>query len=159
MSDLIVVAFDQLDDAQKAMQHVRSLEKQGQIKLEDTAVLSRTGDGKVHVKNELTGATETGAAIGAVVGTFVMFFFPVAGAAIGAAAGGAIGSMLKSGVEPAFVKEMEQQLSPGRSALFLVVRQGSADTLIAALRPFKGDLIQTTLPPEAEEELRRVLAV
>jgi uncharacterized membrane protein len=159
MSDLIVVAFDQFDDAQKAMQHVRQLEKQGQIKLEDTAVLSRADDGKVHVKNELTGATETGAAIGAVVGSLVTFFFPVVGAAIGAAAGGAIGSMLKSGVEPAFVKEMEQQLSPGRSALFLVVRQGSADTLIGALRPFKGDLVQTTLPPEAEEELRRALAV
>jgi uncharacterized membrane protein len=159
MSDLLVVAFDQLDDAQKAMQHVRGLEKQGQIKIEDSAVLSRSDDGKVHVKNELTGATETGAVIGAVVGSFVLFLFPVAGAAIGAAAGGAIGSMLKSGVEPAFVKELEQQLSPGRSALFLVVREGSAGKLIAALRPFKGDLLQTTLPAEAEEELRRALSV
>jgi uncharacterized membrane protein len=158
MSDLIVVAFDQFDDARAAMRRLRDLEREGQVEFEDTALVERTSEGEVHVKNELTGATETGAAIGAVVGGVVMFFFPVVGLAIGAAAGAAVGAMFKTGVESSFVDEVKQQLSPGRSALFLVVRQGSTDAIVGALEPFKGQVIQTTLQPDAEDEMRRVLA-
>jgi uncharacterized membrane protein len=158
MSDLIVVALDQFDDARAAMGRLRELERDGQVQFEDTALVERTNEGEVHVKNELTGATETGAAIGAVVGGFVMFFFPVVGFAIGAAAGAAVGAMFKTGVEASFVDEVKQQLSPGRSALFLVVRQGSPDAIVAALEPFKGQVIQTTLQPDAEDEMRTVLA-
>jgi uncharacterized membrane protein len=159
MSDLIVVAFDHFDDARSAMRELREIEDEGQIKFEDTAIVERTPDGKLHVKNELTGATETGAAVGAFVGAFLMFFFPVVGLALGAAGGAAVGAMLKTGVEKSFVDEVKDKLSPGRSALFLVVKSGSADVLIASLEPFKGELIQTNLEADTEEELRRVLAV
>jgi uncharacterized membrane protein len=159
MSDLIVVAFDRLEDARTAMRELRDLEGNGQVEFEDTALVERAADGSTHVKNELTGATETGAAIGAVVGALVSFFFPVVGLAIGAAGGAAVGAMFKTGVESSFVDEVKEKLSPGRSALFLVVRKGSTDALIAALEPFKGEVIQTTLAPDAAEELRRVLAV
>ena len=159
MSDLIVVALDQLGDARTAMRQLRELEGEGQVEFEDTALVERAADGTVHVKNELTGATETGAAIGAVVGALVSFFFPVVGLALGAAGGAAVGAMFKTGVESSFVDEVKQQLRPGRSALFLVVRRGSTDAIVAALEPFKGEVIQTTLSPDAEEELRRVLAV
>jgi uncharacterized membrane protein len=159
MSDLIVVAFDHFDDARSAMRELREIEDENQIKFEDTAIVERTSDGKLQVKNELTGATETGAAVGAFVGAFLMFFFPVVGLALGAAGGAAVGSMLKTGVEKSFVDEVKDKLSPGRSALFLVVKQGSADALIAALEPYKGEVIQTNLEADTEEELRRVLAV
>jgi uncharacterized membrane protein len=158
MRDLIVVAFDQLDDARVAMRRLRELEGEGQVQFEDTALLERTNKGEIHVKNELTGTTETGAAIGGLVGAVVTFFFPVVGLALGAAAGAAVGAMMKTGVEPSFVDDVKQKLSPGRSALFLVVRRGSMDSLIAALEPFKGEVIQTTLRPDAEDEMRRVLA-
>ena len=51
---------------------------------------------------------------------------------------------------------MKRGLAPGRSALFLG-RKGSADAIVAAMRDFKGEVIQTTLPSDAEDELRRVL--
>jgi uncharacterized membrane protein len=159
MSDLIVVGFDHLDDAKSAMQRLRELERDGQVSFEDTAIVERAPDGNVHVRNELTGATESGAAIGAVVGSLVTFFFPVVGFAIGAAAGALVGSMLKTGVESSFVDEVKDKISPGRSALFLVVKGGSIEAVIAGLEPFKGDVIQTTLESDAEEQLRGVLAV
>jgi uncharacterized membrane protein len=159
MSDLIVVAFENLEDARSALRQLRDLEGNSQVEFEDTALVERTADGSVHVKNELTGATETGAAIGAVAGAVLSFVFPVVGLAIGALGGAAVGSLLKTGVESSFVDEVKDKLSPGRSALFLVVRRGSADAIVAALEPFKGEVIQTTLSPDAEDELRRVLAV
>jgi uncharacterized membrane protein len=62
-----------------------------------------------------------------------------------------------TGVDGSFVKEVEGQLAPGRSALFLVLKDGSADAIAAALRPYRGELIQTTLPSDLEEELRSSL--
>jgi uncharacterized membrane protein len=158
MNDLIVVSFDHLDDAREAMRHIRTVERDGQIELEDTAVIEVTPDGKAHVKNELSGATETGAAVGAVVGALTSFFLPVIGIVIGAAVGGAVGSLFDTGVDPKFVDDVKRQLKPGTSAIFLVVRRAHTDPVIAALRPFKGEVIQTTLPSDAEDELRRVLA-
>lgn len=159
MSDLIVVTFDRLEDARGAMREIRQLEGEGVAELEDTAIVEREPDGAVHVKNELTGATEKGAVIGALAGAILLFFFPIVGLALGAAAGAAIGSLFQTGVESKFVDDVKRQLSPGRSALFLVVRRADADAVTAAMRPFKGEVLQTTLSSDAEAGLREALEV
>ena len=153
MTELIVVSFDDLSAARAAMADLRRIEKEGLVKFEDTAIVERDQDGQVHVKNELTGATETGAAVGAVIGGMVTFFFPVVGIAGGGAIGGAIGAMMHSGVEGSFVKEVQEQLGVGKSALFLAVKSGSS-AVITALRPYSGEVIQKTLEGEAEEALK-----
>ena len=157
MSDLIVVSFDKLEDARSAMASMRELEHQDAVKFEDTAIVERAADGKVHVKNELSGTTETGAVIGAFIGAFLFVFFPVVGIGLGALAGGAIGALMHNGVDGSFVKEVEQQLAPGKSALFLVIKEENSDAVVAALRPFSGQVIQTTLDPDAEDELKHAL--
>jgi len=153
MTELIVVSFDKLDDAQAAMADLRRMEREGQVKFEDTAIVERGQDGQVRVKNELSGATETGAAVGALIGGFVTFFFPVVGIAVGGAIGGAIGALMHTGVEGSFVDEVKQQLGVGKSALFLAVKDGSS-MVITTLRPYSGQVIQTTLEGEAEEALK-----
>lgn len=157
MNQLLVVAFDHFDDAKTAMDRLRSLEREGRIRFEDTAVVQRDPDGTAHVKNEVSGTTETATVVGAVVGGLVTFIFPLAGIAIGAALGAAVGVALDRGVSRAFVDEVKTTLRPGRSALFLVVRESDADATLAALRSFHGDVIQTTLDSEAEEALRQAL--
>jgi uncharacterized membrane protein len=157
MNQLIVVAFDHFDDARDAMKQLRALEREGKIRFEDTAIVERDPDGTAHVKNEVSGTTETAAVIGAVVGGLLAFVFPLAGIAIGAALGALVGRSLDSGVSDQFVDEVKETLRPGRSALFLVVKESDADATLAALRPFSGDVIQTTLPAETEEALRQAL--
>jgi uncharacterized membrane protein len=157
MNQLVVVAFDHFDDAKTAMERLRSLEREGRIRFEDTAIVQRDPDGTAHVQNEVSGTTETATLIGAVIGGLVSFIFPLAGMAIGAALGAAVGVALDRGVSRAFVDEVKTTLRPGRSALFLVVRASDADATLAALRSFHGDVIQTTLDSEAEEALRQAL--
>jgi uncharacterized membrane protein len=157
MNQLIVVAFDHFDDARNAMKSLRSLERAGRIRFEDTAIVERDPDGTAHVKNEISGTTETAAAIGAVIGGLVGFVLPLAGIALGAALGAAVGALMQTGVSDDFVDEVKTTLRPGRSALFLVVKESDADATLAALRQFHGDVIQTTLPSEAEEALRGAL--
>ena len=66
MNQLIVVAFDHFDDARNAMKTLRALERDGRIRFEDTALVERDPDGTAHVRNEVSGTTETAAVIGAV---------------------------------------------------------------------------------------------
>ena len=157
MNQLIVVAFDHFDDAKTAMASLRSLEGENRISFEDTAVIQRDPDGKAHVRNEVSGTTETATAVGAVIGGILSFAFPLLGVAIGAALGAAVGQMLDRGVSSTFIDEVKTTLRPGRSALFLVVKQSEADATIAALRPYSGDVVQTTLDTEAEDALRSAL--
>jgi uncharacterized membrane protein len=157
MNQLIVVAFDHIEDARSAMERLRALEREGQIAFEDTAIVQRDPDGTAHVSNEVSGTTETATVAGAVIGAIVVFAFPIVGAAIGAAAGSAVGMALHRGVSRSFIDEVKTTLNPGRSALFLVVKELNADAVMAAVRDLRGDVIQSTLSTEAEEALRNSL--
>jgi len=158
MSQLLVLSFDTEEAATKALHSLRSLEHEGKAHFEDTAVVTRDADGDAHVKNEASAATETGAAIGGMVGLMVAgILFPVVGIAVGAAVGAGIGAITHKGVDGAFVKEVKADLEPGKSALFLVTQQVDAGLLTAALRPYSGKVIQTTVDEEFEAQLREAL--
>jgi len=154
MSQVVAISFDSENDAQSALASLRGLEKAGQIHFEDTAIVAHGTDGKFAVKNEASGTTETGAVVGAVLGGLLFVVFPIAGIALGAAAGAGIGALLGNGVDGNFVKEVKEQLPPGKSALFLVIKDANADATIPALRRFHGEVIQTTLDEDTESALR-----
>src|SRR5262245_18031472 len=157
MSQLIVITFDDERQAGQALQSMRGLERQGLLRLNDTAVVVKDQNGSVRTQNELSSATETGAVVGAVVGGLVAFMFPLLGMALGAAGGAAVGAALDQGVDGSFVREVQEDLQPGSSALFLVARDANLDALIPALTPYRGKLHQTTVSTDLEESLRRAL--
>jgi uncharacterized membrane protein len=157
MSQVVVVAFDSEGDARSALASLRGLEKEGLVKFEDTAVLTHRSDGKFEVKNEASSTTEAGAVVGALVGGLIFVVFPLAGIALGAAAGAGIGAALGNGVDGKFVDEVKEQLPPGKSALFLTIKDADADSSIAALRRYHGEVIQTSLDEDTEAALRDAL--
>lgn len=158
MNQLFVISFDTEEAARAAMQSLRKIEHEGQIHFEDTAIVTRDPDGTAHVKNEASAATEAGAAVGAGLGILVAgVIFPVVGLAIGAAAGAAIGAITHSGVDGKFVDEVKADLEPGKSALFLVTQTVNAGALTAALRPYSGTVLQTTVDDDFEQSLKDAL--
>ena len=78
-------------------------------------------------------------------------------ALLGALAGAALGKLAETGVDKKFIKEVEEALEPNSSALFVISREGDPDVALAALRPYKGTVYHSSLDPEAEAELRRIL--
>lgn len=149
MTDAIAIRFDSDDDAMLALRGLREIERGGEISFADTAVVARRTDGELYVRNELDSSTETGMTIGAVVGAL---FGPL-GLLVGLVGGGAIGSSTGNGVDDDFVDRVERELTPDSSALFLAIKSANADALVAALRPYRGSVIRSTLTPEAEEVL------
>jgi uncharacterized membrane protein len=159
MSNLVVITFDNADEAGNVRESLRSLEKQGMLSLDDSAVVVKDAEGKIHVKNEMDRGVAVGALGGGALGLLIAsVFFPMAGIIIGALGGALVGKMADLGVDQKFVKEVGEALQPDTSAIFVVSREANPNAVISALKPYQGQLYQTTLPTEAEEELRRILS-
>ena len=159
MPNLVVVTFEDADEAGKVLETLRSAQRADLLSLDDSAVVVRDEEGKVHVKNEMDRGIKIGAVGGGLLGLLLAgVFFPVAGLLVGAALGGLIGKSVDLGIDQKFVKEVGGDLQPGTSALFFIVREANADVAVAALKPYKGTVRHTSFPPEAEKELRRILS-
>jgi len=157
MSNLVVVVFDDMEEAGKVREALK--EHSDQISLDDSAVVVRDEEGKIHVKNEVDRGVAVGALGGGALGLLIGgLLFPVGGLVLGALGGALVGKLADKGVDKKFVDEVGEHLQPGNSALFVIVRQANPAVARAVLAPYKGKVLQTSLPTEAEEELRRALS-
>lgn len=159
MSDIVVITFENEQEAGKVREAARQLEKQGLLSLDDSAVIVKDANGKVRVDNEVDRGVKIGAVGGGLIGLMIGFiFFPLSGLILGAAGGALVGKLTNLGVDQKFVKDVEAAMHPGTSAIFLIVRQADPNAALAALKPFQGTLFHTSLSTDSEENLRRVLS-
>ncbi len=160
MSNLVVITFDSADEAGQVRDALRSAQKSGGLSLDDSAVVVKDADGKIHVKNEVDRGVKIGAIGGGFLGLLLAgIFFPFAGIIVGALGGAAVGALADLGISKKFVKQVGDELGPENSALFVIVRDNvNPDMVAAALRPYKGTLYQTSFGTQAEENLRDVLS-
>jgi uncharacterized membrane protein len=158
MSNLIVITFDNADEAEQVLDALRQLKRSDQLSLDDSAVVVKDAKGKVRVKNAVDRGVKMGALGGGLLGLLLGgVFFPLAGLAVGVTGGALVGSSLDLGVDQKFVKDVTNALQPNTSALFIIVRSANPDVAINALKPYKGSVYHTSLAPDAEETLRKVL--
>jgi uncharacterized membrane protein len=156
---LVVFTFDDENEARGALEALRNLEKAGRLKIDDSAVIRRGEDGKVHVDNKIDSSVKSGAAIGGMLGLIIGgLLFPIGGLILGAAGGAAFGKMMETGVDKKFVEDVSNSLQPGSSALFVTSSGADPAAVVAALRPFKGTVYHTNLSSEAEQSLRSALS-
>jgi uncharacterized membrane protein len=154
MYDLLVITYDDPAAAKGARETIKSLQHQGQLVLEDAAVLTADANGKVHVDNEVSRDVKIGAGLGALVGVLLMFLFPLAGVVFGAAGGALVGSLLDRHVDKKFVNDVKNSLKPNSSAIFLVIEQADMNALRAGLAPYHGTIVQTSLDREVADQLQ-----
>jgi len=157
MSELIVMTLEHEAEASELRHTLKNMQSQGLISLDDAAIVEKDPNGDVHIKNELDTGIKLGALGGTIIGALTSFVFPVLGIVVGAIGGALVGKSFDLGVDQDFVKDVSESLKPGGSALFLMVRHSNPDAVIAALRPHRGKIIQTTLSPEKEEALQQAL--
>jgi uncharacterized membrane protein len=158
MAHLVVITFDRADEAEKVRDSLRNLEDTGMLALDDSAVIVKDEKSKVHIKNQMDRGMKIGAAGGGLLGLLIAgIFFPFAGLIGGAIIGAVVGKMADLGVDQKFVHEVAASLKPDSSAIFILARAANPDAVVSALRPYKGTIYHTSLAPEAEEELRRIL--
>lgn len=156
MSELIVLAFDRPDEADRMRDRLVDLQRQHLIQLADAAVVTRDMKGKAKVKQaaNLSGAGALGGGFwGMLIG--LLFLAPWLGLAVGAATGALVGKFTDIGVDDKFIKEVSETIQPGNSALFLLVAGATPDRVLDELRDFRGArVVKTSLSVEQEARLK-----
>jgi uncharacterized membrane protein len=157
--DLVVIAFDNMEEAEKVVDSMKGAQKHGFVNLEDTAYVVKTEDGKVSVHNAVDKTVKQGAVGGGLLGLFLGFLFmgPIGTMLVGAVGGALVGKLAKAGVSKSFIDDVSSELKPGTSAVFFIIRSADAAVALATMRQYSGKVLQTTLPSELEESLKRAV--
>ncbi len=160
MSDLIAIAYADQATVERARENLRKANSDGLIEVEDAIVMFRQEDGTLEVRQGSTGvggAAVSGAISGGLIG--LIFMAPLFGIAAGAVAGGTIWKSMfgDAGVAESFVKELSENLDPGRAALIFLARELDLEAVLPRLKEH-GHVIRTSLGAEAEAQLDAALA-
>jgi uncharacterized membrane protein len=158
MAELIAIGYDDEATAAKAAEAVYDMADDLVIQPDAVAVIVRDQSGryKVTTNHHEVG---TGASWGMFWGLLfgLLFFIPVFGMTVGAGLGALMGKMEKSGLDKGFQRQVRDMITPGTSALFLVIERATPDKAIDGLRPFGGTVLKSSLSNETQAELQSAL--
>lgn len=158
MSELIVIGYDDHASAEKAYDTVQALQKDLIVNLTGLALVKVDEKGKTHVDTpaKIVGAS---AASGALWGLVFGLLFLVPGLALaGAAFGGLFGKLAKSGLNNDFRRRVHEVVHPGSSGVVIMATKITEDKFNAALQPFGGTVLKTSLNEQDERELAEQLS-
>jgi len=158
MSTLIAIGYPDAQTAEEVRGVLIQATKEKLLDLQDAVVVEHQSDGKIRL-HQAVSTTGAGAAGGALWGGLIglLFLAPLVGMAVGAASGAVAGKVTDVGVNDDFLKQLGARLEPGAAALIALGTSSAPDKLLERLRPYGGDVIQTSLDNEEEERLRSSL--
>jgi uncharacterized membrane protein len=159
MSTLVVIGYDNEFAAEEVRLKLAKLQSAYLIDLEDAVVAVKDPAGKVKL-NQAINLTAAGAASGGFWGSLIglLFLNPLLGLAVGAAAGAVSGALTDIGINDDFMKELAATLTPGSSALFVLVRKMTVDKVLEAVTGTGGKVLQTSLSHEDEDRLQAAIS-
>ncbi|WP_378146388.1 DUF1269 domain-containing protein [Cnuibacter sp. UC19_7] len=156
MADLIVIAFDTENDAEGAYEKVQELQGDLIVQLAGLALVKVDQEGKTHVSYPGgVGNVGLGAAGGALFGALIgiIFFVPFIGLVFGGLFGALFAGLDRTGLNAEFRSQVKDSVSAGKSAVVLYATKLTEDKFAAALAPFHGTVIKTSLSAEDEKTL------
>jgi uncharacterized membrane protein len=160
-NDLIVITFDDADEALKVSGAMQAMRKEPLLNLDQSVIVTRDRRGKVrlHQSRNLTanGNMTNGEVLGLL--TSLIFGSPI-GVVWGIAVGEQIQALTQQGLDEKFVQMIEQSVGNNTSAIVFLVRRDNRsdrDEILNVLRLFKGKVHHTTISPQVECYLARLL--
>lgn len=157
---LLAIAFSEPLKAQEFLIAAARLDSHGSWRLEDSAIVERSPEGKVriHQTKDMTAGqgAATGGWFGLLAGWIVMA--PLAGAALGAALGGLWAKLRDIGIDDDEMRRLGDQLEPGEAATFLLITDAFPTHAIRELRRFDGRILFSSYDIEMTAQLEEALA-
>jgi uncharacterized membrane protein len=128
---LVAAAFRDPNGADQVLQALKDAQSAGLVKIDNVAVLTKDGEGNLHIKEPSDWGGGKGAIVGGVTGAAVgLLAGPVGWAAgLGALIGGLAAKARDSGFPDGRLRTLGESLRPGTSALVAVVEHRWVATL------------------------------
>lgn len=158
MSDLIVIGYENPQAARQAYDQVQRLQREFVVDLRGLAIVDVDADGRTHVDTpqRIIGASAvSGALFGLLLG--LLFFVPGM-VLLGGAIGALMGKLNKTGIDRDFRNRVEHLVEPGHSAVVIMAAKITEDKFAAAMQPFGGTILKTSMSESDEKELAEELA-
>jgi uncharacterized membrane protein len=158
MSTLVVIGYNDMYTAEEVRLKLRKLQSEYLIDLEDAVVAVKDTAGKVKL-HQAVNLTAAGAVSGGFWGSLIglLFLNPVLGLAVGAGAGAVSGALSDLGINDQFMKDLAATMTPGSSALFVLVRKATPDKVLEEIKGTGGKVLKTSLSHEDEQKLQAAL--
>ena len=155
--DMVGLVFEDQAKADEIMAFIRDLHARGTIRVRNAALLAKSADGKISVKerhdldakNGAIGGVVLGGVLGLITGGIGIVAAPVFGAGIGAVTG----RVVDRGFDDNFLKSLAERLQPGRSGLLLIVQSEWRVPLRDALKGRADIILQHELTDRLIAEL------
>jgi uncharacterized membrane protein len=159
MSTLVVIGYNDMYAAEEVRLKLRRLQSEYLIDLEDAVVAVKDTAGKVKL-HQAVNLTAAGAVSGGFWGTLIglIFLNPLLGLAVGAGAGAVSGALSDLGINDQFMKELAATMTPGSSALFVLVRKATPDKVLDEIKGSGGKVLKTSLSHDDEQKLQTALS-
>jgi uncharacterized membrane protein len=151
----IVAAFKGADGASRALAELKGIDEDV-LQVREAAVLVRDADNKLRIteSHHMVRGAVFGGVVGAVVG---LVAGPVGWVTAGGAAVGALASRLRdTGFPDARLKEIGEALTPGTSALVVLVEERWSVDVQGRLRATAADVATEAVPAEVAAQLEEV---
>jgi uncharacterized membrane protein len=155
MTALTVWKFDTATGAGDALAKLESLQKQQLVEIQDAAIVEWPQGKKKPKTRQAVSLAGAGALSGAFWGMLfgLLFLIPFFGMAMGAAMGALAGHFSDYGIDDDFIKSVQDQVTEGTSALFLLTGDVTLDKVEEELKGQIGTLIKSNLTNEQEAKL------
>jgi uncharacterized membrane protein len=160
MAAITVLKFNTAGGAEVALEVIQNLAKQHLITLQDAAIVTWPMGKKKPKTRQLSNLAGLGALDGAFWGMLfgLIFFVPLFGMAVGAAMGALAGSFTDVGIDDDFINSVQDKVTEGTSALFLMTSDVVMDKVTGAMKELDFELIASNLSREQEAQLKAAFA-
>jgi uncharacterized membrane protein len=154
---LVVYAYNEEGKAEEVLKALNELQKRKVFTVLNAAVLVMDKDGKTRLRETEDVDAKLGALFGAITGGLVGLLGGPVGAIVGAVAGAATGGVaaheMDMGFSEEYLRELQESLRPGSSALIALVEHEWVERVIAELEEYEGTLFRKALKADIAAQL------
>jgi uncharacterized membrane protein len=155
--EMVARVFDSPEKAGKALESWEEWHRLHTVTVRNAAILIKDEDGETLFTDVKEWDAKKGGLVGAIAGGLIGLVGGPVGAVVGALAGaglvGAAASLTDTGFSDDFLKELQEHLQPGTSALIVLVEHDSVKSMAEAMAGVGGVVLQQTITDTLVEEM------
>jgi uncharacterized membrane protein len=153
---LLAATYPDLEHAKVTFDMLQNMHRAANIDLVDSALVRKDEKGKIKIEETTELTTGKGARRGAIItGVFGLIYPPslLGSVLVGGAVGAIAGRLRDTGIKNPRLKEIADQLEPGKAAVIALAEDWSTYDVQRALEGYEGTLVIEPIDEETMKEL------